>query len=121
MNSPIPESQGAANVCATIALFIFAGVLEIGGGYLIWIGIRENYKPAITIPFGCVVLAAYGFVPTLQPSASFGRVFAVYGGFFIILSYLWAYVFDKTPMDTGDLVGSAIALAGVLIAWFWPR
>lgn len=121
MNSPIPESQGAANVCATIALFILAGVLEIGGGYLVWIGIRENYKPAITIPFGCLVLAAYGFVPTLQPSSSFGRVFAVYGGFFIILSYLWAYVFDKTPMDTGDLVGSAIALAGVLIAWFWPR
>ena len=121
MSSPIPESHSAATALTTIALFVFAGVLEIGGGYLVWIGIRDKYKPAITIPFGCVVLAAYGFVPTLQPSASFGRVFAVYGGFFIILSYLWAYIFDKTPMDTGDLVGSAISLAGVLIAWFWPR
>lgn len=116
-----PPQYSASAIASSIFLFIFAGILEIGGGYLVWKGVREKLKPAVTIPLGCLVLVAYGFVPTLQPSGSFGRVFAVYGGFFIILSYLWAYVFDGTPMDTGDLVGSAIALAGVCIAWFWPR
>lgn len=37
---------------------------------------------------GALVLAAYGFIPTLQPEgASFARVYAVYGGVFIIMSY----------------------------------
>lgn len=117
-NSP---SSSAVNIVVSILLFIFAGILEIGGGYLVWIGIRDKFKPAITVPLGCVVLMAYGFVPTLQPSGSFGRIFAVYGGFFIVLSYLWAYVFDGTRPDTGDYIGSSIALAGVSIAWFWPR
>ena len=109
------------NVVVSILLFIFAGILEIGGGYLIWIGVRDKFRPAITIALGCIVLIAYGFVPTLQPSGSFGRIFAVYGGFFIVLSYLWAYVFDGTRPDIGDYIGASIALAGVSIAWFWPR
>ena len=117
-NSP---SSSTVNVVASILLFIFAGILEIGGGYLIWIGVRDKFKAAITIPFGCIVLIAYGFVPTLQPSGSFGRIFAVYGGFFIVLSYLWAYVFDGTRPDIGDYIGASIALTGVSIAWFWPR
>jgi drug/metabolite transporter superfamily protein YnfA len=60
------------------------GIFEVGGGYLIWIGMRDKYRPALTIPMGCIILAAYGFIPTLQPSDSFGRIFAVYGGFFIV-------------------------------------
>ena len=108
-------------IALTIFLFVFAGVLEIGGGYLIWKGFRENYKPEICIPFGALVLILYGFIPTFQPQADFGRVFAVYGGFFIVLSYIWGYLVDGLKLDTGDYVGSAIALAGVCIAWFWPR
>ena len=111
----------AADAFVTILLFIFAGFLEIGGGYLVWIGIRNKFKPYLTIPLGCIVLMAYGFVPTLQPSDSFGRIFAVYGGFFIVLSYLWAYIFDKAIPDTGDYIGSTIAIVGVLVAWFYPR
>jgi drug/metabolite transporter superfamily protein YnfA len=76
-------------VVLSIVLFIVAGFLEVGGGYLIWVGIRERKMPAILIPCGCCVLVAYGFVPTLQPVDSFGRIFAVYGGFFIALSYAW--------------------------------
>ena len=38
---------------------------------------------------GSVVLVVYGFIPCLQPMSDFGRVYAVYGGFFIALSYLW--------------------------------
>ena len=49
------------------------------------------------------------------------QVYAVYGGFFIILSYLWGWAVDKERPDVGDWVGSAIALAGVCVAFFWPR
>mmetsp|Transcript_16363 Transcript_16363/g.22551 ORF Transcript_16363/g.22551 Transcript_16363/m.22551 type:complete len:149 (-) Transcript_16363:252-698(-) len=110
-----------ATIFISIALFILAGIFEVGGGYLVWIGVREKRLPWLFIPIGCIILVLYGFVPTLQPVASFGRIFAVYGGFFIVLSYGWAMVFDGFKMDTGDYIGAAIALAGVSIAWFWPR
>jgi small multidrug resistance family-3 protein len=105
----------------SLTLFLIAGLFEIGGGYLVWIGIREKKNPYLFIPLGCLILVGYGFIPTLQPLDSFGRIFAVYGGFFIVLSYLWSYVFDNMKLDTGDYVGSAVALAGVCICWFWPR
>jgi drug/metabolite transporter superfamily protein YnfA len=90
-------------------------------GWLVWQGIREKKSPALYIAFGSIVLAFYGLVPTLQPSDSFGRTFAVYGGFFIVLSYVWAAALDGFIPDTGDYVGAAIALVGVCITWFWPR
>lgn len=41
---------------------------------------------------GGIVLVVYGIVPCLQPISDFGRLYAVYGGFFILLSYLWGEV-----------------------------
>jgi drug/metabolite transporter superfamily protein YnfA len=69
-----------------------------------------------------LVLCAYGFIPTLQPAeASFARVYAVYGGIFIVLSYAWGAALDGARLDAGDWAGGAVALAGVTMAWFWPR
>lgn len=109
------------NIVLSIALFLIAGLLEIGGGYLVWIGLRNKFYPAICIPLGSLVLIAYGIVPTFQPLDSFGRTFAVYGGFFIALSYMWAAIFDGFRPDMGDIVGGVVAVVGVCIAWFWPR
>eukprot|EP01039_Chlorochromonas_danica_P008807 gene8807-9711_t len=111
----------AKNILISIALFVVAGLLEVGGGYLVWLGLREKKLPYLFIPLGALVLVVYGVVPTFQPVDSFGRVFAVYGGFFIVLSYAWAALFDGLKMDAGDAIGCAVALAGVSIAWFWPR
>jgi small multidrug resistance family-3 protein len=128
-NTTDPESSGAdyqsklsvIDSLLSISLFVAAGLFEVGGGYLIWIGVRNAVLPRVTIPIGCVVLIGYGFLPTLQPIDNFGRIFAVYGGFFIVLSYCWGVVFDKFVPDMGDYIGSAIALTGVCVAWFWPR
>lgn len=71
---------------------------------------------------GFVVLCAYGLIPTLQPSeASFSRVYAVYGGFFVVMSYGWGWAIDGDKPDLGDFIGAAVALAGVMLCWFWPR
>jgi drug/metabolite transporter superfamily protein YnfA len=94
---------------------------EIGGGWLVWQFVRSG-KPWWYLLCGCLVLCAYGFIPTLQPpEASFSRVYVVYGGVFILLSYLWGWLVDGDRPDVGDWVGAGIAIAGVLVAWFWPR
>jgi drug/metabolite transporter superfamily protein YnfA len=115
------SSHSAAAIALSLFLFFVAGLFEIGGGYLIWRGIRDKFMPALFLPLGSAILIAYGFVVTLQPLESFGRTFAIYGGFFILLSYIWGYLFDDLKVDLGDVIGTAVALAGVCIAWFWPR
>lgn len=108
------------NVIKSIGYFFIAGLFEIGGGYLIWLWLREG-KSILYGIFGAVVLILYGVIPTLQPSGSFGKVYAAYGGIFIVLSILWGWKIDKTVPDKFDLIGGAIALLGVLIIMYYPR
>ena len=63
----------------------------------------------------------YGFIPTLQPTSNFGRIYAVYGGVFIVLSYIFGWLLDGIKPDIGDISGGSIALIGVCVAMFWPR
>ena len=44
---------------------------------------------------GGAVLVAYGVVPCFQPISDFGRLYAVYGGFFILLSYVWGEDWER--------------------------
>ncbi|KAH9093738.1 hypothetical protein Ae201684P_016360 [Aphanomyces euteiches] len=105
-------------------LFLLAGVLEIGGGYGVWIYMKQdNRSSAKYIMYailGSIALVAYGWSQTLQ-QIEFGRLFAVYGGYFILLSLLWGWAIDGKQPDLGDWVGTAIAFAGVLIMLYWPR
>ena len=103
----------------SISYFILAGLCEIGGGYLVWLWLRES-KPAWYALVGAVVLVLYGVIPTFQP-AHFGRVYAAYGGVFIILSILWGWQVDKIAPDRFDLIGGVVALLGVAIIMYWPR
>jgi small multidrug resistance family-3 protein len=106
-------------IVKSIGYFILAGLFEIGGGYLIWLWLREG-KPIGYAFWGAVILIGYGIIPTLQP-AHFGRVYAAYGGVFIVLSLLWGWKVDGIMPDRFDIIGGAIALAGVSIIMYWPR
>lgn len=103
----------------SVFYFLLAGIFEIGGGYLVWLWLREG-KPLSFGLLGALVLVLYGIVPTLQP-ANFGRVYAAYGGIFIALSILWGWKIDNVVPDRYDLTGGFIALTGVLIIMYWPR
>jgi small multidrug resistance family-3 protein len=103
----------------SIVLFIVAGVCEIGGGWLIWKWLRDD-RPGWWGLLGAIVLMIYGIVPTLQTS-HFGRVYAAYGGFFIVLSLFWGWGIDGDRPDRADLVGGFIALVGVCLMMYWPR
>jgi small multidrug resistance family-3 protein len=106
-------------IAKSLFYFVLAGLFEIGGGYLIWLWLREGKSIWVAV-CGAVVLVLYGIVPTLQ-TANFGRVYAAYGGIFILLSILWGWVIDKKVPDKFDLLGGLIALIGVSIIMYWPR
>jgi len=95
-------------------LFILAGIGEIGGGYLIWLWLREG-KPFYWGIIGGLALALYGVVATFQSFPTFGRVYAAYGGVFIVLSILWGWGIDGEKPDILDWVGAGICLIGVMV------
>lgn len=108
-------------ILKSIFYFILAGIFEIGGGYLIWICLRNGKSFWYGI-IGAVVLILYGIIPTLQPSsANFGKVYAAYGGIFIVLSILWGWKVDNITPDRFDIIGGIIALIGVLVIMYAPR
>jgi len=108
-----------ALILASLALFALAGLCEIGGGYLVWLWLREG-RSALLGGLGAVVLFVYGVVPTLQP-APFGRTYAAYGGVFVVLSLLWGAVDDRDIPDRFDLAGALMCLAGVAVIMYSPR
>jgi small multidrug resistance family-3 protein len=103
----------------SLFLFFLAGLCEIGGGYLVWLWLREGKSLWFAL-IGGIVLLLYGIIPTLQP-AHFGRVYAAYGGIFVVLSILWGWQIDKISPDKFDLIGGAICLIGVSVIMYWPR
>ena len=104
----------------SILLFLAAAVLEIGGAWLVWQGVREN-RGLVWVGLGVLALAGYGFVATLQPDNNFGRVLAAYGGVFVAGSLLWGVVADGFRPDRYDLLGAAVCLVGVAMIMYAPR
>lgn len=106
-------------VIKSLGVFILAGLCEIGGGYLVWLWLKED-RPLWYGILGSLILALYGIVATWQ-TANFGRVYATYGGVFIVLALLWAWRVDGFKPDKYDIIGATIALIGACIIIYMPR
>jgi small multidrug resistance family-3 protein len=106
-------------ILKSLFYFCLAGFCEIGGGYLVWLWLREG-KSIWLAAGGAILLTAYGFVATFQPT-NFGRAYAAYGGVFIVLSILWGWQVDGVTPDRFDYLGTWIILLGVLVMMYAPR
>ena len=106
-------------ITKSLFYFVVAGLCEIGGGYLVWLWLREKKSLWLAV-LGAMVLILYSIIPTFQP-AHFGRVYAAYGGIFIVMAMLWGWQIDRIPPDKFDLIGGFIALIGVCVIMYWPR
>ncbi|PAF54512.1 hypothetical protein BKH42_00975 [Helicobacter sp. 13S00482-2] len=100
-------------------IFILACFFEVGGGYLIWLTLKED-KPIWVGAIGGIGLVIYGIVATLQVQG-FGRIYAAYGGVFIAFSLIWAFYFDGFKPDKYDIIGGCITLIGAGIMMYAPR
>jgi small multidrug resistance family-3 protein len=103
----------------SVLLFLAAALCEIGGGYLVWQWWRSGASWALGLA-GALLLVLYGVVPTYQP-AHFGRVYAAYGGVFVVASVVWGLVIDGIQPDRFDLIGAAVCLLGVAVIMYAPR
>ncbi|MBT2506500.1 YnfA family protein [Streptomyces sp. ISL-98] len=113
-------------IARSAALFLLAALLEIGGAWLVWQGVRggdarNDGRGWIWIGAGVAALGAYGFVATLQPEGEFGRILAAYGGVFVAGSIAWGMVADGYRPDRWDVAGALVCLAGMALIMYAPR
>jgi small multidrug resistance family-3 protein len=113
------DLMALTTIAKSIALFAAAGLCEIGGGYLVWLWLR-NGRATVFGALGAGALFLYGIIPTFQP-AHFGRVYAAYGGVFVVLSLAWGWWIDGHRPDGYDLVGGLLCLVGVAVIMYSPR
>lgn len=106
-------------ILLSIGIFILAGLCEIGGGYMVWMWLRDGKSQWIGV-LGGIILMIYGIVATFQ-TQNFGRVYAAYGGIFIAMAILWGWKVDGIVPDKYDLIGGLISLLGMGIIMFAPR
>jgi small multidrug resistance family-3 protein len=108
-----------SSIIVPFIVFIIAAIAEIGGGYLVWLWLRKKKTYLLGI-VGGIIMFLYGIVPTFQP-AEFGRVYAAYGGIFIISSILWGMTVEKKRPDRYEIIGSFVAVLGSIIIFYTPR
>ncbi len=106
-------------VARAVGLFGLTGLAEIGGGWLLWRWLRDGAGWIVGL-VGASLLVAYGVIPTLQGDESYGRVYAAYGGVFMVLSLLWGWWLDGDRPDRRDLVAALVVSVAVGIILFGP-
>jgi small multidrug resistance family-3 protein len=103
----------------TVALFVAAAVAEIAGCYLPYLWLRRGRSPLLLAP-AALSLAAFAWLLSLQPSAA-GRTYAAYAGVYVALALVWLWLVESQRPDRWDLLGAAVALAGMAIIAFAPH
>ncbi len=103
----------------TAALYGITAVAEIVGCYLPWLWLRRDAPVWLLVP-AAVSLALFVWLLTLHPTAS-GRVYAAYGGVYVATAIGWLWLVDGVTPSRWDLLGSAVALAGMAIIVAAPK
>lgn len=102
--------------------FIYSGaaLAEIAGCFAFWAWLRLGHSIWWLVP-GVASLAAFAFLLTLIDSPGAGRVYAAYGGVYIVSSLIWLWIVEGVQPDRWDLAGAVICLSGAAVIMAGPR
>lgn len=97
--------------------FIIAPLGEIAGCYAFWAWLRLGKSVFWVIP-GIVCLFIFASVLTRVDASNAGRVYAAYGGIYVLSSLFWLWLAEGVKPDKWDLLGVTICLSGTLVILF---
>ena len=97
----------------TFLLFAITALAEIVGCYLPYLWIKENKSAWLLIP-AAISLCLFVWLLTFHSGAS-GRVYAAYGGAYILVAALWLFAVDGIRPTVWDTVGVLVSLLGMSI------
>lgn len=97
----------------TTLLFFLTALAEIIGCFLPYLWLKKGGSVLLLLP-AAASLAAFVWLLTLHPAAS-GRVYAAYGGVYVVTALLWLRFVDGVKLSQYDWLGAIIAFSGMLI------
>ena len=97
----------------TSLLFFITALAEIIGCFLPFLWLKKGASPLLLLP-AALSLALFVWLLTLHPAAS-GRIYAAYGGVYVMTALLWLRWVDGVRLSAYDWLGAAVAFCGVLI------
>lgn len=97
----------------TTLLFFITALAEIIGCFLPWLWLKRDGSPWLLVP-AAFSLIFFVWLLTLHPAAS-GRVYAAYGGVYVITALLWLRLVEGVKLSVYDWSGAAVACCGMLI------
>ena len=106
-------------IIRSLGLFVLTAIAEIVGCYLPYLWLKKQGSPWLLIP-AVASLALFAWLLTLHPTAA-GRVYAAYGGVYIVVAILWLWGVDGIRPTGWDLIGAAVCLIGMSIIMLGAR
>lgn len=102
-----------------LLLFGLTALAEISGCYLPWLWLKQQGSIWLLLP-AALSLLLFVWLLTLHPAAA-GRVYAAYGGVYVVVALLWLWLVDGIRPTLWDVLGTVLALAGMAIIMLAPR
>jgi len=105
---------------SAFAIFFLTAFLEIAGCFAFWAWARQGHSPLWLAP-GVLLLMAFAWLLTRIDVEHAGRVYAIYGGIYIVASLVWLWAVEGARPDRWDVLGSLVCLCGASIILWAPR
>lgn len=102
----------------TIGLFVLTAIAEIVGCYLPYLILNQQKSAWLWLPT-VVSLGIFVYLLSLHPAAS-GRIYAAYGGIYVICALIWLATVDRLMPSAWDLAGGALVVIGALVIILQP-
>ncbi|MBE9224642.1 YnfA family protein [Phormidium sp. LEGE 05292] len=100
--------------------FLIAAFSEIFGCYSFWAWLKLGKSLLWVIP-GLFFLVIFAITLTKIDASNAGRVYAAYGGIYILISLLWLWLVEGVQPDKWDLLGVTVSLIGTFVILFSPH
>jgi small multidrug resistance family-3 protein len=101
----------------SFAFYLLAALGEISGCYAFWAWLKLG-KSALWILPGIIALIGFAYALTRVDASNAGRVYAAYGGIYILSSLVWLWWAEGVKPDRWDVLGTLISLMGTIVILF---
>ena len=88
--------------------------MRLNSCFTFWLYFRLERTPW-WIALGVVSLVLFAYVLTKIDVENAGRVYAIYGGIYIIASLIWLVLVEKDSFNRWDIIGASLAMIGAFI------
>ena len=103
-----------------LGIFFIAAFFEIFGCFALWLYFRVD-KTLWWLSIGVISLMLFAYILTKIDVENAGRVYAIYGGIYIVASLIWLVLVEKESFNRWDILGAIFAIIGALIIFIGNR